>query len=106
MYASVPMIGLTPWARALLEELEDPVHVAVVGDPERRLAVGYRLGDELVEARRAVEHRELGVDVEMGERIPQCALPPFPALPAANLHGCYSLDPTRDAGSSADLRRL
>ena len=50
-----------------LEELEDPVHVAVVGDSERRLAVGHCLGDEIVEARRAVEHRELGVDVEVGE---------------------------------------
>jgi hypothetical protein len=39
----------------------------VVGDAERRLTVGDRLGDEIVEARRAVEHRELGVDVEVGE---------------------------------------
>ena len=52
---------------ALLEELEDPVHVAVIGDAERRLAVGDCLGDEIVEARRAVEHRELGVDVEVCE---------------------------------------
>ena len=55
---------------ALLEELEHPVHVAVIGDAERRLAVGDGLGDEIVEARCAVQHRELGVDVEVGERIP------------------------------------
>jgi hypothetical protein len=41
----------------------------VIGHADRRLPVGDRLGHHLVEARRAVEHRELGVDVEMGERI-------------------------------------
>ena len=71
------MTGLTPCRSALLEEVEHPVHVAVVGDPERRLPVGRRLGDEIVEARRAVEHRELGVDVEVGERIPHRRIPPF-----------------------------
>ena len=54
-------------APALLVELQRPVHVAVVGDPERRLAVGRRLGHQLVQAGRPVEHRELGVDVEVGE---------------------------------------
>ena len=51
----------------LLEELEHPVHVAVIGDTERRLAVGDGLGDEIIEARCAVQHRELRVDVEVGE---------------------------------------
>jgi hypothetical protein len=41
----------------------------VVGDPEGGLAVGGGGGHQLVEARRAVEHRVLGVDVEVGERI-------------------------------------
>ena len=54
---------------ALLVELERPVHVAVVGDPDRRLPVGDRLGHQLVEPGGPVEHRELGVDVEVGERI-------------------------------------
>ena len=63
-------------ALALLVEVEDPVHVAVVGDAERRLAVGDRLGDQLVEPGRAVEHRELGVDVEVGERVAHVALGP------------------------------
>jgi hypothetical protein len=39
----------------------------VIGDPERRLTIGDRLGDEVIEARRAIQHRELGVDVEVGE---------------------------------------
>ena len=44
--------------------------------PERRLTVGHRLGHQLVESGRAVEHRELGVDVEMGERVAQLHLLP------------------------------
>ena len=52
---------------ALLVELQRPVHVAVVGDPERRLPVGDRLGHQLVEPGGPVQHRELGVDVEVGE---------------------------------------
>ena len=64
------MIGLIALLAALLVEVEDAVHVAVVGDADRRLAVGHRLGHDLVEPGRAVEHRELGVDVEVGERIP------------------------------------
>ncbi len=55
-------------APALLVELERAVHVAVIGDADGGLPVGDRLGDQLVEARRAVEHRELGVDVEVAER--------------------------------------
>ena len=58
---------LDPLLAALLVELQRPVHVAVVGDAERRLPVGDRLGDQLVEPGRPVEHRELGVDVEVGE---------------------------------------
>ena len=63
------MIGLMPCLLALLVELERAVHVAVVGHADRRLTVGDRLGHHLVEARRLVEHRELGVDVKVGERI-------------------------------------
>ena len=49
-------------------EVEDAVHVPVVGDPDRGLAVGGGLGDDVRDARRAVEHRVLGVQVEMHER--------------------------------------
>ena len=52
---------------ALLEELEDPVHVAVIGDPKCRLTICHGLGDEVIEARRPIQHRELGVDMEVGE---------------------------------------
>ena len=48
-------------------EVQDPVHVPVVGDPKRRLAVGHGGIDKLADARRSVQHRELGVDVQVGE---------------------------------------
>ena len=53
----------------LLEEVEHAVHVAVIGDAEGRLAILHRLGHQLVEACRTIEHRELGVDVQVGERV-------------------------------------
>ena len=49
------------------EEVEDAVHVAVVGDPDGRLAVGGGGGHDVVDPRRAVEHRELGVEVKVDE---------------------------------------
>ncbi len=60
---------LDPLLVALAVEVERAVHVAVIGDADRRLAVADGFGDELVEPSRAVEHRELGVDVEVGEGI-------------------------------------
>jgi hypothetical protein len=50
-------------------EVENAVHIAVVGDPERGLAIHGRRMNHVIEARRPVEHRVLGMDVEMGERI-------------------------------------
>ncbi len=52
---------------ALRVEVEDPVHVPVVGDRERRLVIGDGRVDEVGDAGRAVEHRELGVLVEVDE---------------------------------------
>ena len=49
-----------------------------------------RLGHQLVEPGRAVEHRELGVDVEVGERIPHVAHYLLCGR-GSNLHGCDSL---------------
>ena len=58
-------------------EVEDPVHVAVVGDTEGRLTVLHRRLHQVGDPRRPVEHRELGVGVEVGER-PCChACVPF-----------------------------
>ena len=59
---------LDPLRVALLVELEGAVHVSVIGDADRRLAVLDRLGHQVGQARRTVEHRVLGVDVEVGER--------------------------------------
>ena len=57
-------------ARRLVER-EDAVHVAVVGDADRGLAVGRGRRDDLADPRRTVEHRVLGVEVQMDERIGQ-----------------------------------
>ena len=54
---------------ARLVEVEDPVHVAVVGDADGRLPVGGGLGHHVAHPGRAVEHRELGVHVQVGERV-------------------------------------
>ncbi len=64
------MTGLTPALLARGVERQDAVHVAVVGDAERRLLVGRGRLDELVDPGGAVEHRELGVGVEVDEALP------------------------------------
>ncbi len=51
-----------------LVEVEDPVHVAVVRDSERGLAVGHRGRHQIPHPGRAVEHGELGVGVQMRKR--------------------------------------
>ena len=48
----------------------------MVGDRHGGLAVGGRSGNGLVESRRAVEHRILGVDMQMSERIRHLGSPP------------------------------
>src|SRR5262249_39286718 len=48
---------------------ERAVHVAVVGDADCGLAVGRGRRDDVADARRAVEHRVLGVQMEMDERV-------------------------------------
>ena len=53
-----------------LVEVEDAVHVAVVGDADGRLAVGGRGGHDIFDARRTVEHRVLGVHVQVSEVAP------------------------------------
>ena len=58
---------LDPTVAAGPVEVQDPVHVPVVGDPERRLAVGHRSVHQLADPGCPVQHRELGMDVEVGE---------------------------------------
>ena len=53
---------------------ERAVHVPVVGDADRGLAVGGRRRDDLADPRRTVEHRVLGVEMQMDERIRHCQL--------------------------------
>ena len=65
-----------------LVEVQDPVHVAVVCDGDGRLAVGDGPFDDLVDPCRAVEHRELRVEVQMGKR---CAHSPTTSLRSAPL---------------------
>ena len=51
-------------------KFENTEHVAVIGDPERRLPIRHRLGHQLFETGRPVQHGVLGVDMKVGERIP------------------------------------
>ena len=61
--------GRDPLRVAGLVEVEDAVHVPVVGDRDRRLPVGHRRRDDLVDACRAVEHREFSVEVKVAEAV-------------------------------------
>ena len=63
------MIGVTSCLRQALVEVDDAVEVAVVGDGDRALAVGLGGEHHLLDARRAVEHRVLGVVVEVDEAL-------------------------------------
>jgi hypothetical protein len=68
-------LGTDDWLHALsptfFVEVENSVHIAVIGHSERRLAIGDSFGHEFVEFGRTIEHGELGVYVEMGERVAQ-----------------------------------
>ncbi len=64
----------------LLVEVENAVHVAVVGDAEPGLAILNCLRDEFVESRCTIEHRELGVNVQVGERVAHGREPPWQSV--------------------------
>ena len=64
--------GLDPGLVGRLVEVEDAVHVAVVGDGDGRLAVFGRPFDHLVHPGRPVQHGELGVEVQVGKRLLTC----------------------------------
>src|SRR5208283_77535 len=61
---------------ALLVEVEDPVHVAVIGDGQSGLFVRHCCGYDIADPRGAVEHRVFGMGVQMDERraVARCAL--------------------------------
>lgn len=61
--------GLHPGAGRLLVEVVGAVHVAMVGDRDRgHLQLAHEF-EHLLQPRRSVEHRILGVDVQMNKRI-------------------------------------
>ena len=85
---------------ARLVEVEDPVHVPVVRDTERGLAVRHRGVDELAHPGGPVEHGELRVGVQMRKR-PLRHGPSFRHGPR-NLHPCKS--PGGSPKSTAPVR--
>ena len=62
----MPSTGFTSASRPRVHR-QGAVHVAVVGDPDRGLAVGRHRRDDVTDARGAVEHRVLGVQMQMDE---------------------------------------
>ena len=58
-----------PSGTALFVELERAVHVPVIGDPDCGLTIGMGALHQLVESCSTIEHRELGMDMQVGERI-------------------------------------
>ena len=61
--------GLDPGVAGGLVQLERAVHVPVVGDPDCGLPVGGGRRHHLADPRRPVEHRVLGVEVQMDEGV-------------------------------------
>jgi hypothetical protein len=50
-------------------KIESSVHIAVIGHPQRGLAISYSRGYQLVKSGRAIQHRKLGMDMQVGKRI-------------------------------------
>ena len=77
-------------------EVEDAVHVPVVGDPDGGLAVGGCGADDVLDPGRPVEHRELTVDVEVGKALAAASTRHWSNLHRTStgavdeLHGCDS----------------
>ena len=76
----MPITGLMPAALAAVYSSQRAVHVAVVGDADGRLPVGGGGRDDFTDPRGPVEHRVLGVQMQMDERIRRC-----PAVEASPL---------------------
>jgi hypothetical protein len=73
MLMSHVCLSANNWLNALLFTLsikiESSVHIAVIGHPQRGLAISYSRGYQLVKSRRAIQHRKLGMDMQVGKRI-------------------------------------
>ena len=61
--------GFNSLLLTLTVEVEDPVHVAVIGNAKRGLTIGHRCRNKFIETRGAVEHGELGVNMEVGKGV-------------------------------------
>ena len=53
---------------ALFVEVDDSIHVAVVGNSQCRLAILHGFRDQFIEARCSVEHGEFGVNMQVCKR--------------------------------------
>ena len=90
------------------------VHVAVVGDADRGLAVGGDRGHDVADPRCTVEHRVLGVQVQMDERIVALAqdglrfpLSTAPVHQAVdNYTRCHSSNLRREPGRCRPVTRM
>ena len=96
-------------ARGLVHR-QDAVHVAVVGDADRGLPVGGGRGHDVADPRRAVEHRVLGVQVQMDERsspcdLQRCSGAGASAWRSARVPRITSMDRSRRRRPDADVRR-
>jgi len=85
-----PEHGLDPLGPALLVEVQDPVHVAVVGDAQGRLAVSRRGCHHVGDPSCSIEHRVLGVDMEVREAVshPEHLLSSSTRHPQGRSTGC------------------
>ena len=54
---------------ALSIKIERSIHVAVIGHAQRGLTIGHRCCNQLIKSRCAIQHRKLGVDMQVGKRI-------------------------------------
>jgi hypothetical protein len=61
--------GLDPVPPSRTEEVQGPEHVAVIGHRHRRHALLGGRAHEIVDPAGAIEHRVLGVDVQVDERV-------------------------------------
>jgi hypothetical protein len=60
--------GLNAGGMGNLVKIKDTVHVAVVSDGYRRLAVSHSPRDDFVDSGSPVQHRELSMEVQVDER--------------------------------------
>ena len=88
----------------LLVEVVGAEHVAVVGHGQRRHLHARRLGEQVLQAGRAVEHRVLGVHMQMDERVAATRRPTrhaLPGLPFARPSRSHRAVVRRDRGKTA-----